>query len=177
MHFIQKHAPFVAERPANAHHLKDPAAHAGRHFLLPRGMPSRSSRSRNFTLVAGWVPLQGRDASPGCRTNAQASAIVAFQPAPGSQASIARNPREAPCPMTAVGSVVDLAPVDCTDNGIACRTHKKEEKTNAATCSAVCGRSEAPARGAIAGAVSRRSRPARVHCGKSRLIQGLERLA
>ena len=27
--------------------------------------------------------------------------------------------------MTAVGSVVDLAPVDCTDNGIACRRHEK----------------------------------------------------
>lgn len=131
MHFIQKHAPFVAERPVNAHHPKDPAGHAGRHFLLPRGMPSRSSRSRNFTLVAGWVPLQGQNASPGCRTTHKRALSSLSNPHQGAKCSLPVTPPpwpRSPCPMTVVGSVVDLAPVDCTDNGIACRRHEEKKR-------------------------------------------------
>lgn len=131
LHFIQKHAPFVAERPVNAHHPKDPAGHAGRHFLLPRGMPSRSSRSRNFILVAAWVPLQGRDASPGCRTAHKRGLSSLSNPHQEAKRTLPVTlppwPRS-PCPMTVVGSVVDLAPVDCTDNGIACRRHEKKKR-------------------------------------------------
>jgi len=58
---LSRNMPYsLQKKPCECASSSRSSAHAGRRALLPRGMCSRSSRSRNMTLPVGWVPSQAR---------------------------------------------------------------------------------------------------------------------
>ena len=148
MHFIQKHAPFVASCPANAHHPQDRLAMPEDASCFPEAcLPARAAPGTSLWPCVGfhyrdemcfaWMP-----------DHVEAKAVVAFQPAPRNQAYIARKPPRVRtlCPTTVVGRsghcrVLCLFIARTTAN--ACRRHEKKKRgPNATTCSAVGGAEE-----------------------------------